>query len=332
MKFLSQIAIIVVMASMLGACGHGKKSIPAEGETRKIEKNLPVFNADSAYEFVARQVAFGPRVTSSEASARCAAWITRTLRRYTPHVQVQAFKVRAYNGETLNGKNIIASFQPENKVRILLGAHWDSRPYADHDPDQANHRKPIDGANDGASGVGVLMEIARLLQLQAPSVGVDIVLFDAEDYGPPSDLQSDEGNDWWGLGSQYWSRNPHKSGYQARYGILLDMVGVQNPTFPMEGFSLYYAPAVVKKVWDIAAEMGYGNSFISEPGGYITDDHYYVNKIANIPMINIIHLERNASGGTFYPFWHTLGDSLDKVDKNSLQMVGNVLVGVIYSE
>lgn len=332
MKFVSRISFFVVLAFLLGACGHGKKPSPQKEGTIKVDKKYPVFNADSAFEFVARQVAFGPRVTGSEANARCAAWITKTLLRYTPHVQIQAFKVRAYNGTTLNGRNIIASFNPESRVRILLGAHWDSRPYADHDPDPANHRKPIDGANDGASGVGVLMELARLMQQQAPSVGVDIVLFDAEDYGPPSDLQSEEGNDWWGLGSQYWSRNPHKPGYQARYGILLDMVGVQNPTFPMEGFSLYYAPAVVKKVWDLAAEMGYGGSFIQEPGGYITDDHYYVNKIARIPMINIIHLERSSGGSSFYPFWHTMGDTLDKVDKNSLQMVGNVLVQVIYNE
>ncbi len=330
MRFLSYVLLIAVF--FLSACSNaGKKEPQGEGK-QKMAKNYPAFNADSAFYFVKRQVDFGPRVPNTQASLQCAAWLSKTLQRFTPHVQVQSFKARAYNGQVLNGRNIIASFNDEAKVRIILASHWDSRPYADHDPDPANHRKPIEGANDGASGVGVLLELARIMQQQAPSVGVDIVLFDLEDFGPPSDLQTDESNEWWGLGSQYWSRNPHKPGYQARFGILLDMVGVQNPSFPMEGFSLYYAPSVVKKVWDIAASLGYASNFISEPGGYITDDHYYVNKIARIPMINIIHLERDAEGGTFYPYWHTLGDSIDKVDKNSLQMVGDVLIRVIYDE
>lgn len=316
----------------LNACGNGGKSSSKEGVEKKSVIVYPIFNADTAYFFVKRQVDFGPRVPNTNASSRCAEWMVGVLRRYTFEVHIQSFKARAYNGQVLNGRNIIASFNPDQKNRIMLAAHWDSRPYADHDPDPTNHRKPIDGANDGASGVGVLMELGRLMHQQAPPLGVDIILFDLEDYGPPSDLQTDENNDWWGLGSQYWSRNPHKMGYQARFGILLDMVGVQNPTFPMEGFSLYYAPSVVKKVWTLAAELGYQDVFVAEPGGYITDDHYYVNKIANIPMINIIHLERNQGNGTFYPHWHTLGDSLDKVDKNSLQKVGDVLVRVIYSE
>ncbi|MDK2908766.1 MAG: hypothetical protein PWR20_333 [Bacteroidales bacterium] len=323
---------LLLIILFLGACGGGEKPVLKEKGEQKVSKVYPAFNGDSAFNFVKRQVDFGPRVPNTEASIRCATWMMQTLQLYTPHVQVQQFKARAYNGLILNGRNIIASFNLDAKARILLASHWDSRPYADHDPDPANHRKPIDGANDGASGVGVLLELARIMHQQTPSIGVDIVLFDAEDYGPPSDLQTDEGNDWWGLGSQYWSRNPHQPGYQARYGILLDMVGVQNPTFPMEGFSLYYASSVVKKVWDVAATLGYGSAFIPEPGGYITDDHYYVNKIARIPMINIIHLERNPDGGTFYPYWHTMGDSIDKVDENSLQMVGEVLVKVIYDE
>lgn len=330
MKFSVYALILVIL--FLGACGGREKPVLKEKREPKVLKVYPVFNGDSAFYFVKRQVDFGPRVPNTEASVFCATWMMQILQRFTPHVEVQQFKARAYNGLIINGRNIIASFNLDAKARILLASHWDSRPYADHDPDPANHRKPIDGANDGASGVGVLIELARIMHQQPPSIGVDIILFDAEDYGPPSDLQTDEGNDWWGLGSQYWSRNPHQPAYQARYGVLLDMIGVQNPTFPMEGFSLYYASSVVKKVWDVAASLGYNSCFIPEPGGYITDDHYYVNKIAGIPMINIIHLEKNPNGGTFYPYWHTLGDSIDKVDKNSLQMVGEVLVKVIYDE
>lgn len=175
---------LLLVILFLGACGGGEKPVLKEKGEQKVSKVYPAFNGDSAFNFVKRQVDFGPRVPNTEASIRCATWMMQTLQRYTPHVQVQQFKARAYNGLILNGRNIIASFNLDAKARILLASHWDSRPYADHDPDPANHRKPIDGANDGASGVGVLLELARIMHQHTPSIGVDIVLFDAEDYGP----------------------------------------------------------------------------------------------------------------------------------------------------
>lgn len=324
------IAFGITILTLITACSPKRTGEKPEGEKTESLSFL-TFNSDSAFEFVKTQVNFGPRVPNSEASRACAKWLAETLRRYTPETHIQAFKARAYNGEILNGQNIIASFHPQAKKRILLGAHWDSRPYADLDPDPANHRKPIDGANDGASGVGVLLELARLMSISEPSAGVDIVLFDAEDYGPPQDNQSSGNEEAWGLGSQYWGRNPHIPNYRAQYGVLLDMVGVPNPTFLMEGFSMYYAPQIVKKVWDIAHALGYGKYFPFEKGGYITDDHYFVNKIANIPMINIIHLEPQPNQGTFFKYWHTQMDNLDNVDPYSLQMVGDVLVRLVYT-
>ncbi|MDD2964742.1 MAG: M28 family peptidase [Bacteroidales bacterium] len=331
-KNLSFIAL-VCLAVVLWSCNN--TPAPSEANTEKDthpSMELPVFDPDSAMAYVTGQLSFGPRVPNSEASVACAKWLETTLRRFSPDVVVQGFKARAFDGTVLNGRNIVASFNPEAKARILLCAHWDSRPWADHDPDPDNHNKPIDGANDGASGVAVLIELARLFHAQPPAVGVDIVLFDAEDYGPPQSYQGRDSDDAWGLGSQYWSRNPHVVGYKARYGILLDMVGVENPTFLKEGWSLYYAPHIVKKVWSIARQAGFSANFIDDEGGYITDDHYYVNRDANIPTINIIHLQREGSSSGFYPHWHTVHDNLDKVSRTSLAVVGNVLIQVIYSE
>jgi len=323
--------IISLFIGIFGySCGNGEK--PEKSKAAEVRISIPDFSADSAYAYIEKQLSFGPRVPGTEAHAACASWLENKLKEYTADVQVQSFKARAYNGKTLRGKNIIASFSPENKKRILLCAHWDSRPYADHDPDGAKHRTPIDGANDGASGVGVLVELARQFSAQSPAIGVDIILFDLEDYGPPQDAQSSGSEDFWGLGSQFWSNNPHKMNYRARYGILLDMVGVKDATFLKEGFSMMYAPSKVKKVWDRADAMGYSDYFVNERGGYITDDHYYINKIISIPTINIIHLEEESPSGSFFRHWHTVNDNLEHIDKNTLQVVGNVVMNVVYYE
>jgi Zn-dependent M28 family amino/carboxypeptidase len=259
-------------------------------------------------------------------------WLKNKLLEYTPHVIVQEFKARVYNGDVFNGQNIIASFNPEKKARIMLCSHWDSRPFADYDPDPAKRNKPVMAANDGASGVGVILEIARQLKDNHPYAGVDIIFFDLEDYGPPHDAQREGANEDWGLGSQYWSRNPHDPNYRARFVILLDMVGAANATFRQEGFSLYYAPDKVNKVWDIAAGLGYQDYFLREKGGYINDDHYFINEIRKIPAIDIIHLDPESTNGSFYDYWHTTGDTFDKIDKKTLRVVGEVLMKTVFEE
>ena len=329
MKYILS-GLTLIVALMVIACGSSEKQAEAK-KTPEPEIKVPGFNADSAYVYVEKQVSFGPRVPGTEAHSKCASWLENKMRSYADTVEVQAFKARAYNGEILRGKNIIASFKPESKKRILLCAHWDSRPYADHDPDKGNHRTAIDGANDGASGVGALIEMARQYSAQRPAIGVDIIFFDLEDYGPPEDAQS-AGADYWGLGSQYWSNNPHKMNYRARYGILLDMIGVKDATFLKEGFSMQYAPSKVKKVWDVADNLGYGDYFPGKRGGYITDDHYYINKIFNLPTINIIHLEEESPSGSFFKHWHTVDDNMENIDKNTIQVVGNVVMHVVYHE
>jgi Zn-dependent M28 family amino/carboxypeptidase len=259
-------------------------------------------------------------------------WLKNKLLESTPDVTIQEFKARVYNGDVFNGKNIIASFHPEKKNRIMLCAHWDSRPFADYDPDVSKRTKPVMGANDGASGIGVILELARLLKDNPSNAGVDIIFFDLEDFGPPQDKQHEAANEHWGLGSQYWSRNPHLPDYRARFVILLDMVGASGAKFLQEGFSLYYAPDKVKKVWDIASGLGYQDYFIREKGGYINDDHYFINEIRKIPAVDIIHLDPNSSNGSFYEYWHTTGDTFDKIDKETLRAVGEVVTKVVFSE
>ena len=205
------------------SCANSKKTSAAEGETTEKAVQVPAFNADSAYLYVKQQVDFGPRTPNSRAHDLCGDYLAARLESFGAKVYNQRADLTGYDGKTLKARNIIGAFNPDAKRRVLLCAHWDTRPWADNDPDEANHHKPILGANDGASGVGVLLEVARQLQQQAPAIGVDIIFFDMEDSGTPQ-FASSMGDDshTWCLGSQYWARAPHVQGYNARFGILLD--------------------------------------------------------------------------------------------------------------
>lgn len=329
MKKIYALFFITVVLAGCGSQGTKKDTVVQQEPVKQVV--IPDFNADSAYRYVAEQVAFGPRVPGSQAQQECAKYLADKLRSFGAEVTEQKFQMRAYNDEVLDGINIIGAINPEANRRIILSAHWDSRPYADHDPDESKHRTPIDGANDGASGVGVLLEMARAMQHSKPDVGVDIILFDLEDYGPPDDAQNDQdGGDNWGLGSQYWAKNPHEYDYRAAYGILLDMVGASDAVFPMEGFSVYYAPHIVRKVWNKAQSLGYESYFPQQQGTYVNDDHLYVNKYANIPMIDIIHQDLTSSNNAFFEYWHTVKDNMETIDKATLGVVGEVVMAVVY--
>ena len=326
---LKKIALISLVLLSITSCDNKQNSKPASQPAPQVKQVvIPKFNADSAYNYVKKQLDFGPRVPESPAHAQCAEWFVNFFNDKADTVYVQNFRTRLYNGKGIDGKNIIAAFNPEAKKRIMLAAHWDSRPFADHDPDKNNWNTPIDGANDGASGVGVLMEIARVLKDNPLNIGVDIILFDLEDYGAPYFLNLMTNNDW-ALGSQYWAKNPHIYNYRAYFGILLDMVGAPNPKFPKEYYSQQFAPALSNDVWRVARELGYDEYFSNELGHPINDDHIYVNAIARIPMIDIIHLENN-SESSFYPYWHTVKDNIEQIDAKTLGMVGDVVVNVIY--
>ncbi|NVO03108.1 MAG: M28 family peptidase [Bacteroidetes bacterium] len=325
---------VVVGAILFSSCGNNNKKIETDKTTEnenKITVKVPVFNGDSAYYFVKKQVGFGPRVTNSKENKKCADYIAGKLKEYTDDVSIQNGKMRAFDGSILNLKNIIASFNPEKTDRIFLCSHWDSRPFSDQDPDKENHSKPILGANDGASGVGVLMEIARLLKISKPNIGVDLILFDAEDYGQPENSTFPDMEDSWCLGSQYWSNNPHKPNYNAKYGILLDMVGAENATFTMEGTSMFYASDFVRKVWDAGKRAGFENYFVAKETKEIIDDHMYINRIKKIPTIDIIQYEP-ISQSNFYVNWHTQKDDMNGINKNTLKAVGQTLLTVIFEE
>lgn len=318
------------VALLLVSCGGGAAKKTTIKESVESPVTVPQFNADSAYSFVNAQVAFGPRVPNSAEHRACADWLEAKLRSYGAEVVAQNIELTAYTGERLNARNIIAQFQPQKRKRVLLCAHWDSRPWADADPDPANHRKPILGANDGASGVGVLIEIARLLSQHPTEVGIDIVLFDAEDYGTHASEEATVDNSW-ALGSQYWARLPHKQPYNARYGILLDIVGAPGSRFYREGISEQYASSIVDKVWNRAASLGYADTFINSKGGYVTDDHLYINHYMHIPCIDIINHDANSESG-FGPYWHTMKDDMDWISAETLKIVGETVLAVIYNE
>lgn len=327
MRSHSILCLVALMCLIVTSCHNTDNK---SKDNNKPTVTPPAFDVDSAYNFVKAQTDFGPRTLGAPAHDACRDYLLNRLASYCDTAFCQSFTAATYDGKKWPASNIIASINPTAAVRIVLAAHWDSRPFADHDPRPGNRDNAIDGANDGASGVGVLLEVARQLHANPPGIGVDFVLFDAEDYGPKEGDNAPRG-EWWGLGSQYWARNPHQPGYNPRYGILLDMVGATDACFYQEQFSIRDAQPVVAKVWAAAYELGYGKTFINKPGGIITDDHYYVNTLSSIRMIDIIHYD--VSTGTGFPsVWHTMDDNIQHIDRNTLGVVGRTLLHVINIE
>lgn len=327
------IAAIVVL-SLPGCKNNETKQVPPPAtDTTKTKPAAStentLFNADTAYKYVKEQVDFGPRTPGSKAHEKCLQFIINHLKQDGLTVSVQRSTTKTFDGKTFEFENITGSSDPNNQQRILLCTHWDTRPFAD--ADSVDPMKPFDGADDGGSGVGTLLEIARHLKDMHARVGVDLVFFDIEDYGQqgPEDGNYPEMDDSWCLGTQYWAKNI-PSGYAPHFGILLDMVGGKNIVFPKEGTGMHYAPDIVNKVWDIAAKLGYGNIFTNDETGMTTDDHTYINKIANIPTIDIVHFEVNRND---YPYFHHKhSDNMSVIDTTSLHIVGRTVMAVISQE
>lgn len=327
MKHTAMTLLTAFLLFSFSSCGSNSSKTSATNEPeKKISVQAPPFNADSAYKYVQTQVDFGPRIPNSKGHVACGEYLAKQLEARGAKVTNQFVDLPAFDGTLLKARNIIGSFNPESKKRIALFAHWDTRPWADNDPDEKNHKTPVSGANDGASGVGVLLEIARLISLQQPELGVDIILFDAEDWGTSGSEES------WALGAQHWARHPHVPNYNARFGILLDMVGGKNATFYKEYYSEYYAKDVNKKVWKKAKQLGHSRFFIDEDGGGTTDDHLYVNRIAKIKTIDIVPHHPECEASSFGPTWHTVNDNMENIDPATLQAVGQTVVEVIYNE
>ena len=324
--YMRLIGFLMLFVTII-ACNSNQDKVVEKKPKVKVE--IPNFNSDSAYFFVEQQVNFGPRVISSKAWDNCSKYLTNKLESYNAKVIVQQAPITTYDQKKHTLRNIIGSYSPEKNNRIALFAHWDSRHVADYDT--INTSQPILGANDGGSGVGVLLEIARNLNLKNPKIGVDIIFFDAEDYGQTENSKFPIMNDSWCLGSQHWSKNPHKQNYFAKYGILLDMVGGKDAEFWQESISSYHASNIIKKVWDVAHNIGYSNFFIYKNSPQIMDDHYYVNTIAGIPTIDIIEYDP-FSKTNFNKHWHTHADNMNNVDRKTLKAVGQTVMNVIYSE
>lgn len=328
-EFFSLICVAGLMLSTVSCkCSSGAE---ATGEEPSVSiKERVAFDADTAYSYIARQVAMGPRVAGSRANEMCSELIISELERHgADTVFTQSGNVRAYTGEILPIKNVMASFNSSAPKRILLVAHYDTRPWADSDPVEENRIHPIPGANDGGSGVGVILEIARQLGKHTPNIGVDMLFVDAEDYGQSGGFSNHDSS--WALGTQYWVDHiPYTQESLPSYAILLDMVGGIGAKFHREFFSNRYAPQIVDRVWSIAAASGYGDRFVNLNGGSVIDDHVFVNK-AGIPTIDIIESKHDATG-TFSPTWHTLDDDMDNIDRSTLKAVGQTVLNVIYNE
>lgn len=329
---LRYVLCAVVVAIVLGFTACKSTVNKTTDEEIKPEPIGPEFDADSAVAFCAKQCEFGPRTMNSEAHERCAQWIIEQFKAFGCKVKTQKADLKGYDGTILRATNIMASINPDAKERVILCAHWDSRPWADNDPDEANHKTPVMAANDGASGVAVMLEIARLTtQHPTPKIGIDFVCFDAEDWGTPQWAEYDGDGDPWALGAQFFAAHMPE-GYSARYAILLDMVGGEGALFHKEGMSQKYAPNIVSKVWAAAKAAGYGSYFPDSEGGYVTDDHVPLNQVAGIPAIDIIPYYPDCKQSSFGPTWHTVNDTMEHIDKNTLKAVGQTIIQVLYSE
>ena len=334
----SKINVFLSLVIFCFICGcKNSEHQQAEKPQQPIEKwkKGSVFNADSAYKYIAKQVGFGPRVPNTQNHQNCGNWLVKKLENFGFKTTEQIGEVVAFNSEKLPLRNIIGKINPNSKDRVLLCAHWDTRPFADRD--SININQPIMGANDGESGVGVLLEIARIVHLDSLEIGLDIIFFDVEDYGAPSynsnfvDLNSM--NDTWCLGSQYWCYNLDKEYVKPKFGILLDMVGGEDAVFPKEEISRQYSGYHLNKIWKLASYLGYGEYFKKKIAPPLTDDHTYINKLAQIPTLDIIHYDVSpfTNRFDFGKFHHTHQDNLDIIHKPTLKAVGQTLLTYLYN-
>tara|TARA_B100000927_G_scaffold287989_1_gene281839 strand:- start:779 stop:1789 length:1011 start_codon:yes stop_codon:yes gene_type:complete len=332
----SYLFFYLFLASVTLSCSNNSDVKPLIKEVKTPQWiKVDDFNSDSAYNFISKQVSFGPRVPNTINHKKCGDWIVNKLTNYGFKTKEQVGQVTAFNGSKLPVRNIIGNINPNATKKVLLCAHWDTRPFADRD--SLNKNRPIIGANDGASGVGVILEIARTFKKDSLNIGLEIIFFDVEDYGAPSldnsffDLQSM--NDTWCLGSQYWCYNLNANYKKPNFGILLDMVGAKGAVFTKEEISRKYAGYHLNKVWKLAEFLGYGDYFQKRIAPPITDDHTYINQLTLIPTIDIIHYDLSPYSGRFDfgRFHHTHQDNMEIIDKKTLNAVGHTVLSYLHN-
>lgn len=318
---------LALCAALLASCSKKQDAPPPEPVARmtyQLPSSAPAFSGERAFELLKKQVAFGSRVPNTPAHEACLRWMTETLRPLADTVRLQEFSMGGYDGVTLKLTNVIASFRPEAKERILFCAHWDSRPRAEREKDPAKQKLGIPGANDGASGVAVLLHMAEILAASKPAVGVDLVFFDGEDYGTEGD------ESMYCLGAKYFASSVNAD-YAPLFGILLDLVGDKDAVFPQEEYSLQYASDIVKIVWSTAGQLGIPNFKVQGYGGII-DDHGPLNTVAGIKVIDIIDAELvgQAAADPRRKYWHSLSDTPEQCSGETLGKVGKVLMHVLF--
>ena len=307
-------------------------------QSSTTNSQLSTFSADSAYTYIAQQLAFGARVPGTQAHEACGDWLLSELARHGAQVKNQHGTMTNYAGKPQTIRNIVAILEGNTSHAILLCAHWDCRPWSDEEELYENRFEPVMGANDGASGVGVILEMVRQLSIRK-SKGefiptVQVVFFDCEDMGTPAHFTGSQRDHTWCLGSQYWAQQLkiQNSKFKINYGVLLDMVGDPSATFPKEYFSMQYARGYVEQLWRTAQRLGYGRYFVQQATYYpITDDHYYVNTIAGIPCVDVIDYKTNTETG-FAEWWHTQHDDIQNINKQTLQAVGETVLTTICSK
>ncbi|MGB2868298.1 MAG: M28 family peptidase [Bacteroidota bacterium] len=292
---------------------------PELSET-KFATAVPRFDKDRAFRYLLTQTNFGPRVPSTEAHTRCLSFLKSELQAYADSVWLQEYTVSDPRLGSMVLTNVVAAFRPGSPSRILLTAHWDSRPWADSDKDPRNQTKPVPGANDGASGVAVLLEVSRAIKTSPAPTGIDIVFFDGEDFG------SHGKDDTWCTGSRYFAAHL-PAGYAPHFGINLDMVGDKHLLLPREQRSDRYAPEVMKLIFSTAKELNIGQ-FSDTQGDDVYDDHIPLNE-AGIRTADLIDFDYSDGNSNF---WHTTGDTPDKCSAESLEAVGVVLLQLIYTK
>jgi hypothetical protein len=293
--------LILLLAACQARAGGGTAKGPRE------------FSGQMAFTYIEQQMAFGPRIPNTPGHDKMGDWLAAQLRQRADTVIVQLFTPKTSKGVTLRLRNFFARFRPQASDRVLFLAHWDTRPKADKSANLGQQQLPVPGANDGASGVAVLLGVADALKARAPGIGVDLLFVDGEDYGDFNDSTETL------LGARYFAAHL-PTGYTPLFAVLFDMVGDKDLQFLQEGFSMSKAPEVVQRVWQVANQLGYGQVFAPRAGEALIDDHVPLQQ-AGIHVIDVIDFT--------FPYHHTTEDTIDKVSAESLQIVGDVAVALV---
>jgi len=294
---------------LLGAC-QARAGAGSGGSGAKASRE---FNASTAFTYLQQQMAFGPRIPNTPGHEKMGDWLLTTLRARADTVSVQEFRWVTKKGANLRLRNFFARFRPQAADRVLFLAHWDTRPFADKSQNLGQQRMPVPGANDGASGVAVLLGLADVLKATPPTIGVDLLFVDGEDYGDFNDSTETL------IGARYFAKH-QPAAYTTLYAVLFDMVGDKDLQFYQEGYSMAAAPEVVQRVWQTADRLGYSKVFIPRAGQTLIDDHVPLQQ-AGIRTIDVIDFD--------FPYHHTTEDTIDKVSAESLQIVGDVAVALV---